>query len=268
MAIEAWERFGSRESSSAKRGSSSDLKYIARGSNDHAAVRQFVFDLLPIGFDGLELQNLHLEQIGDGLWEASARFGDPDEEESQEPPETGDSSISFDTAGGSTHITQSYETHDYGSDPPAFGGAIGVTDDAVEGVDITIPSLRFSETHYLPAAMVTQAYIVTVSRLTGKVCNHGFRGFDAGEILFAGASGSKRGRGDWEVTFNFEVSENEQNLSVGSIHNIQKNGWWYLWALYKDREDPNARAVIKKPVAVYVERVYPEASFAPLGIGS
>jgi hypothetical protein len=31
---------------------------------------------------------------------------------------------------------------------PDFGGAIGVTADGVEGVDITVPVFQFSETHY------------------------------------------------------------------------------------------------------------------------
>jgi hypothetical protein len=34
-----------------------------------------------------------------------------------------------------------------------------------------------------------------------------------------------------------------------------------------DREDPAAKAIVKKPVAVYIERVYDEGDFAALGIG-
>jgi len=45
---------------------------------------------------------------------------------------------------------------------PNFGGAVGVTHDSVEGVDITIPVYSFSETHFLDAAFVTPAYYGTL----------------------------------------------------------------------------------------------------------
>ncbi len=37
---------------------------------------------------------------------------------------------------------------------------------------------------------------------------------------------------------------------------------------YGDDVDQTAKVLIKKPIAVYVEQVYPFASFAGLGIGS
>jgi len=43
-------------------------------------------------------------------------------------------------------------------------------------------------------------------------------------------------------------------LSVGNIVGIAKKGWEYLWVRYQDAEDAAAKALVKKPVAVYVER--------------
>ena len=37
---------------------------------------------------------------------------------------------------------------------------------------------------------------------------------------------------------------------------------------YADAEDAAARALVKKPVAVYIEKVYEEGDFAGLGIGT
>ncbi len=93
-----------------------------------------------------------------------------------------------------------------------------------------------------------------------------FRGFAAGEVLFLGASGTKRGGGDWEITFRFAASRNRTNLTIGDITGISKKGWEYLWVRYADAEDANAKALIKKPVAVYVEKVYEEGDFGALGI--
>ncbi|NJL31873.1 MAG: hypothetical protein HC898_09710 [Phycisphaerales bacterium] len=154
---------------------------------------------------------------------------------------------------------------------PTSGGAIGVTDASggVEGVDITVPVYQFSETHYLPASQVTQSYKAALFQLTGKVNSDSFRGLAAGECLFLGASGSRRGTGpddDWEITFRFAGSPNRTNLTLGSITGIDKKGWEYLWVRYADAEDTASKTLVKQPVAVYIEKVYQEASFSGLEI--
>ncbi|MBI1372485.1 MAG: hypothetical protein GC159_06960 [Phycisphaera sp.] len=136
-------------------------------------------------------------------------------------------------------------------------------------MDITIPVYTFSETHYLSAGTVTNAYKGTLFNLTGKVNSGGFKGLAAGECLFLGAAGSQRGVGeDWEITFRFAGSPNKTGLTVGDIAGISKKGWEYLWVRYQDTEDNNAKMLIKKPIAAYVEKVYDEGNFASLGIGT
>ena len=90
----------------------------------------------------------------------------------------------------------------------------------------------------------------------------------AGECLFLGASGSKRGEEDWEITFRFAASPNRTGITVGDITGIAKKGWEYLWVRYADAEDAAAKALVKKPVAVYVEKVYEDGDFSGLGIGT
>jgi hypothetical protein len=41
-----------------------------------------------------------------------------------------------------------------------------------------------------------------------------------------------------------------------------------MWVRYADAEDAAAKAIVKKPVAVYIERVYDEGDLAGLGIGT
>ncbi len=41
-----------------------------------------------------------------------------------------------------------------------------------------------------------------------------------------------------------------------------------MWVRYADAEDTTAKAIVKKPVAVYVEKVYDEGDFSGLGIGT
>jgi len=104
--------------------------------------------------------------------------------------------------------------------------------------------------------------------LTGKVNDAAFKGLAAGECLFLGASGSKRGEEDWEITFRFAASLNRTGISVGSITGIAKKGWEYLWVRYADVEDAGSNTLVKQPVAAYVEQVYEYGNFAALGIGT
>ena len=145
-------------------------------------------------------------------------------------------------------------------------GAIGISGDSVEGVDITVPVYSFSETHYLPAAFIDGAYKATLFALTGKINGGSFKGFAAGEVLFLGASGSQRGNEDWEISYKFAASPNMTGLSVGTLTGIAKGGWQHLWVLYSDQVDQNT--LIKRPIAAYVEQVYWPGDFSLLGIGT
>ena len=58
-----------------------------------------------------------------------------------------------------------------------------------------------------------------------------------------------------------------QGLTVGSMTGIAKRGWDYLWIRYADVEDPDAKMLVKRPLSVYIEQVYPYTNFAGLGIG-
>ena len=107
--------------------------------------------------------------------------------------------------------------------------------------------------------------------LTGKVNSSSFKGFDAGEVLFLGASGTRRGTGSkdlWEITFKFAVSPNTKNLKVGDISVGSKKGWEYMWVKYQSDIDNSRENIIAKPVGVYIEQVYEYANLRGLGIGS
>ena len=140
----------------------------------------------------------------------------------------------------------------------------------VNGVDVTMPVLNFTETHTMSGSRVSTAYKKNVAALTGTVNRYSFRGFAAGEVLFLGASGTKRSKkasAPWEITFRFAVSPNQSGLSVGKLTVPNKRGWDYLWVRYADKVSDNRKNVVKEPVAAYVEQVYPEGDFGNLGLG-
>jgi hypothetical protein len=254
------EKFDSSESTVGIDSPSVDLQFMVLGTELDAEVRALVQATLPLTYGNLVFQNYHIAHQGGGVWEVSARYG------KLEPKETGQSSYSFDTGGGYQKITQSLETvASYGDDPPDFQGAVGVSTDSVEGTHITVPVFNFTETHYVPVALLTGAYKVVLFYLTGRVNHAPFKGFARGEVLFHGASGSQRGTEYWEIAFKFASSPNATDLKVGDITGIEKKGCEYLWVRYADAEDEET--LIKQPVAAYVERVYEYGNFALLGIG-
>ncbi|MCA9249612.1 MAG: hypothetical protein KDA54_00635 [Phycisphaerales bacterium] len=268
MAITIHERFESRLVTMGN-DPTAELRYTVYGTNDDYSARVTVQAGSPVAFDvyldgSLVLWRDHIsvEPIGDELWEGIVRYS--------RVPATDESTFSFDTGGGTHHITQSLgNVAKYappGKTAPDSQGAIGSTPDGVDGVDITVPTYQFSETHYLADSFVTPTYKATLFALTGRVNDDTFKGFEAGEVLFLGAAGSKRGAGDWEITYRFAASPNVTGQTIGDITDIDKKGWEYLWVRYEDFEDTFAKAMVKRPAAVYIEKVYDDGDFGEIGI--
>ncbi len=255
---------------------SAEITYVIRDITTDVEARTELLIASPATHNGLVRSDAQVEEVHDRIWLGTVRYAPS----SANPPQAGESSFAFETRGGTQHITQSlatvasYASPDLPGAAPDFGGAIGVTEDSVEGVDITVPVYTFSETHYLSDSAVTTAYKGTLFSLTGRVNDAPFKGLAAGECLFLGAAGTRRGGsggsgGDpWEISFAFAGSPNVTGLSIGSIVGIQKKGWEYLWVRYQAAEDATAKMLIRKPIAAYVERVYREGSFSALGIGT
>lgn len=225
---------------------------------------------------GMSLDSVEVvERINGDTWKVKAVYeaedgGDDNDDGGDGDEET--TSFAFDTGGGTMHRNQSLKTvSKVPNDAPDFNGAIEVDNEGnVNGVDVTMPVLNFTETHTMAGSRVTTSYKKSVAALTGTVNRSSFRGFAAGEVLFLGASGTKRSRkasAPWEITFRFAVSPNQSSLSVGKLKVSNKKGWDYLWVRYADKVSDNKKNVVKEPAAAYVEQVYPEGDFGNLGLG-
>ena len=270
MPITVREKFESRPGSDDE----VELIFVIEGTDDDAAARAALASEAPTTHGTLVRQTPTIEPVGPNLWEGKAKYVKPE----WQAPATNSSSFSFDTSGGTQHITQSRSTvaryAPAGKTAPDFGGAIGVTHDNVEGVDITLPVFAFNVTRYIPNSEMTGTYIANLYAATGKTNNANFTvnvdgvtlTFAEGECLFLGATGGRRGEEDWELNFRFAGSPNATNLTIGDITGINKKGWEYLWVRYADTEDAAAKAIVKKPIAVYVEKVYESAAFGNLSI--
>lgn len=243
-----------------------ESNYNVHGTDDEYVAQADLEAALATFVGGLVLQETQvIERMGPESWRFRARWG------RLAPNESGDSTYEFDTGGGTAHITQSLNTLSGTPAPgvataPDFNGAIGVTSQGVEGVDIVVPVFNFSETHYIDAASVSGAYIATLYNLTGKVSSTSYKGFAAGELLFKGAQGMLKDWTTWQLKYNFAASENASSLAVGPITVPLKRGWDYLWVAYAENEDASAGHLVKRPLAAYVEQVHWMADLSLLGI--
>jgi len=230
------------------------------------------------------VEQYSVEYIGDECFQVTATYTKTgqDNEEQEAPLRR---TRSFDTGGGTQHITQAEAEQRYAATgtAPNQNKAIGVDGDSVAGVDVIVPALQWTETYDVPSTYVTAAYIKSVAALTGTVNNAAFRSFQPGEVLFAGCSGnqewdSEKGDGPWSLSYKFVASPNRglptgvsgpataAAIDVGSIGGIVKKGHEYLWIRYEAAVDGSD--LLKRPKYAYVNQVYREASFSGLGIGS
>jgi len=216
--------------------------------------------------------------LGDNAWQVTINY----EKTGADPKETDPlkRSRSFDTTGGTQHITQACSvgsggTLDFEKRFPStatnMSGAIGVDSNGVNGVDIIVPNLQWQEQYDVPNAYVTASYVRGVAGITGTTNNASFRGFDAGEVLFIGCSGTQewddqKGKGPWSLSYRFIASKNVVGQTIGNITGIEKKGHEYLWVRYEDSIESSA--MIKRPKAVYVSKVYKDSNFSDLGIGT
>ncbi len=272
MPITVDEKPDSRESSD----ESATLTYIVRGTSDDAAARAALAAEAPTTHDGLvrvavRVEPHFIDADNDAVcvWIGSVEYG----QTSDESRETGDSLFSFDTGGGTQHTVTavpgtSISGYAPGEEtaPPAHG--IGDNGERCEGADIVVPIYHFSETHYLPDAFVMPEYKQILFQCTGKTNLDAFRGFKVGEVLFLGASGSKRGKEDWEVTFRFAAKPNREDFAVagGTITVPSCKGWEYLWLRFESKEDDGSHRMYRRAIAAYVAPVYEEFLFSSLGI--
>ena len=267
MAITVYVAFPSREFTAGGDNPAVVINWIVLGTSDELAAKNAAAAVSPAICDGLFFRDMTGKETAPGVWECQARYG------ARKPPKELDYKFAFDTTGGKQKITQSLETiHKYapsGKTAADHQGAIGVTDHGVEGCEIIVPKFSWSETWQLPIADYGWAYSQKLKAITGKVNGWRFRGFAAGQVLFHGGKGSASTKDPTliEITYSFEQSDDVKAQTIGEITGVAKAGWQYLWVQYRETDDSTAKDFARRPVGVYVEKVYQAASFTTLGIG-
>jgi len=293
MAVKQWlEEDRSRSATVSRKDrkaeSSVEVSYLAFGTSSDTEVHTYANTFFStnrfyrIGDYVLMVETYSLEYLGDEAFRVRATYKTQGEDDPQNPnPRPLKRTRSFDTTGGTTHITQAESETRFSNGEPAapnMNKAIGVDGDKVNGVDIVLPALKWTETYDVPNSYVTAAYIKTLASMTGTVNDGTFRTFAAGEVLFVGCSGSQqwdeedRGNGPWSLSYKFVAQANAGDgestpaLTVGDIADIEKDGHDYMWIYYED--DITSDTLLRRPKFVYVNEVYRRTDFSALGLGN
>lgn len=267
MPIVVTEKVESRRLLASRDGKAStfDLLLTVVGTDSELAAKNAASAFCPevwgSGFPQLWKQTVYVAPIGFEIWEATVHYDTTAPE-----PLSANDSFEFAIGGGSVHITQALGTVAYPSTLPDNQGAIGVTEQGVQGADIFAPEMAFAETHWF--AELSPAYKRVLFNLRGRVNSNPFRGWEAGEVLFEGVDARRqdnRYQTPWSVTYRFRVSPNAI-VSVGSVTDIVKPGWALLDIRYE--VSSALTSLLRRPAGAYVHTVYESADFAALGIGN
>jgi len=262
--------FGIRPTGVSIRSEGATIPYVLTGEADPTTAKLYAIANTPATFSIFVRKDVKLTGLGGGMWNIDVEYATSD----RALPVAGTYKWTFDTTGQTKHATQGLaHVATYvapGRTAIDHKGAIGVTDDRVEGVDIPDRGFKWTETWQLPLGSYGFFYSTILGELTGRVNASYFRGFPAHTVRFDGASGGPSSKDDTlvEVTFNFAVSPSESGLTVGDITGINKVGWDYLGVRYEAADDTSAKKTTPKPIQVDVDRVLTEFNFSVLGIGT
>lgn len=246
---------------------------------DEAAARTFIIEFLPLVIDGLARSSIEtIERVNDRVYRTRLLYesAGPLDEEDEEIIEG--STDTFDTTGGTEHISYGISRVEAAGNPSAqLGAAINYDGENVNGVDITVPKYGFTKKIKIPDSFVTSAFKQNLFKATGKTNSLSFEFFAENEILFLGAQGSKVTTFDdiedeWEITYHFQGQVGRFGIKFNEGQTdeffIDKQGWDYIWVQYENKEDVDQSQIVKKALAAYVIRVYDQIEFQLLGIGS
>ena len=243
--------------------------YVLTGTATRSIAQALAAGYSSVIYSSLYRSNIALDHLGTDIWNVDVTYGPYEKKER----ESGDFKWSFDTTGKTKHITQGYaHIATYaksGTTSKDMKGAIGVTSNGVEGVDVPDKAFAWTEDWTLFAASYAFTYATILGEITGGVNDAYFRGFPAYTVRFDGASGGQSAKAPLllEVSFKFSVSPTE-SITISGFPTFTKLGWHHLSMSYDEEKDAVANKMRLIPMQVDVDRVLRAVDFSLLGIGT
>lgn len=238
-----------------------------------------VLSIAPNDVDGYPYRNYTYEEIAVDKYdvELNYSFQSTGKDTTPEVPE-GSAQYSFETNLESVKINKSLgriASHFDATLQPGFSqekvnglfpGAINVDSEGkVNGTTIQVPVTRFKYSYRVPGANVTLAYQILIEDLSGAVNDATYKGRAAGSVRFDGARGVVSLDGTWNLDFLFTRRPNITGVTIGGITGVNADGWDHIWPYFIPLRDDDGD-ITPNPAYVFVDRIYPRANLAGLGI--
>jgi hypothetical protein len=259
-----------RSGTDTNRRDSGQRSFLLRGNSDPAVCRDALYNnrvaLSLDDFDGNSLETISWDLFAaDDQWKFVADY--------TWEPAPGKFTVSMDSTGGTINVTEAIAQARFDA-PGETGGdfrtSINVDKQGnPKGVDIVIPALKLNISAKLSTGIAADplAYAKIITNATGHTNSDVYLTFEAGELLFLGATGEIIGDNPL-LTYTFAASPNIAGFDIGDITIGSKQGHDYLWVAYKTLKDATSKKNVELAVAGYVAQVYTGVPFDGLGIGT
>lgn len=280
MALAA-ELMASRETTTGKSASATCV-YLVGQTMDEREVRLFVLENTPRFYEVVHLsrQSTHQVHVGGGWWHCQVNYGVTQRDSTNKKPQENDSNkpaasdpltpdVKISCPGRTQHVTQALvtiasakKTKDPRQGPPDTQNAIGVSQHGINGCDIIVPSLTWTEVWTFQSQFITwngsRINVKDLSDVVGRTNFATFRTFDPGEVMLKDFNSEPQGTDIRKNTYVFGREPNIKGFKLTpDFDPVDKEGHQYLDVMYESSNVVigNQAYTFQVPFAVYVREV-------------
>jgi hypothetical protein len=253
---------------------SQELLFMVEGATLNSQVLDLILPMCPGSLDGLlrEDDGISIECEEADIWTATVPYEAPSGGEEPKPPEQQPSVendwtlVDFDGMGGSEQATQCIKQIEYGPNSArdiVDSRVVGLSKNGVEGYSRQVYKFGFTVNIQIPRLTIGHIKLLGDMVDATPVNNATFFGFPAGDVLFRGPRGrvSSNLRKPAELGLSFEVQRERKDIKIGNEITVPtKEGWQYLWIMYK-QSVLNDR-VVEVPDVAFVADIYEKGDFS------
>lgn len=151
--------------------------------------------------------------------------------------QSGTYQITMDEGVGNVHVTAGRRIAGFnGTGVCPDNKGIFFNGEEVTGTEVPVAESRIVISYRHPQAFLNRAYIRAIGTLRGYPCSDGFLGYAAGEVRYMGGPFTETDT-EATATYNFDISPNVTNLTVGECVVTEKSGFDTLSPTYEPAED-------------------------------
>jgi len=227
----------------------------------------------------LVLENIKLKQEGPRQWMVDASYTfNINQGSGGSRPEEGKNTLpfvklNFNIGGGTKRVMKSRVVSDVAvrEDAPiaeslelstyAWKGAIGITDDSIEGTDVPSSDLRVQITVYYLPAFITFDFMKLIRDTIAGISNKGsyndaeYLDCEEGEVQLRGASGGGVVVDIVPITFDFHIGKNIEDVEDEGFSNLTMKAHDVLDYLFLKEWDPDVKKMLINPALRVVHEV-------------